>query len=339
MAQPPSPFPSSSSSTLLMTPPPIQLHVPAQAKGPIQPHFSNLPRKPRVVRVAPPQSSPNKTPRRKGVSAMDCAPPTLKITAPGLSRDNTSYTSDESRRSQYAMSPIAIPLLPPIPLSPGAQTRHPHLLGASLPAPGHVSRSRSRTPPSGVAGVVQRLGRAANIVISLVEPNDGVSDADAVVQIHSSESDSVVEDCSASPSTLRIGISSPPRDDGVPRLLPAQLHAVGVLIRKVAVHRQRRIAVVAPSDEYSTEAFAMALSAYYSEGDFPDLESIQGLEGFDAEPSRLRRLVWRWHDLPEESIGGLSGRFRGLLSCDGLDWLVSALEKPPLCSLDLDASG
>ncbi|KAJ7057059.1 hypothetical protein C8F01DRAFT_1308728 [Mycena amicta] len=320
MAQPSSPLPASScSSTLVLTPPPLEftgnglLGHGLAPKGPLQPHISNLPRrKPRALPVV--VNSPRKS-RTKGVSMMEYVPPTLRITAAGVGRDSgfgsdsdsDSHSSSESTKSQFAVSPIAIPSLPPILAR----------AGAVLPTPrGVLGKSSS----------VQRLGRSSGVFLSLGEDDAVLSDVDTIVRILPGSSTPSSTGSDSDTHTLCLGTTSAPRDDGLPTLQPAQLDAVCSFVQ-----RQRRIAVVAPSPEYAADAFSVGLCAYYNAVPAPDRDGVDWEMSVDADPgaTRLHRLVWKWHDLPEDSSGALASQWRGLLSRDGLDIVATVLEEQP----------
>ncbi|KAJ7235627.1 hypothetical protein B0H12DRAFT_136625 [Mycena haematopus] len=352
MASPSSPFrpsPSSScSSTLIMTPAPGPvplLHRGPKAKGPLQPHISNLPR------------------RRRGPTG---AIPMLRISMPPCASPSTSRNSSspDSTATSYAASPIQLPTLPllPFPIS-APQTRIPqrqtHIAyGMMLDnntdtepvGPPHGNLPRRRTAKVVAAGRrrrqnLQELGRDSGVFVAF-DGEDSQKQFGAVVRINmkaaalGADGDGELEE-DLTP-LLRLFVPGA-RDDGVPCLEPVQLRAACAF---VCGHREggRRVLITAPR-ELAVNAFSVALGVSCARSDSTVSAGEYGMEyeGGDVDAERMHRVLIRWHDLPSEVRGeeegegegeGLRDEWRGLLSRDGIDYLATALASfPPSTSL------
>nr|GAT45984.1 predicted protein [Mycena chlorophos] len=362
--EPPSPLPASSESTLVMTPPPLELAntpklgLDAHDHGPLQPHISNLPRrKPRpLLRM------PMKPVRQRAQGVMEC-PPTLRVTVPGGAQgDNSDSDSDsesdsaKSRRSQFAMSPISIPTLPHVfgVGSPHQRHRFVGPGGFNSPNSGLVAQARPQTPPASTPTAIAKKkspiqhlpvgrhpehGGVVSVVLSVAERGDDDAGAfpdvdndhlDAIVRIAPScqAQDSGPASQTADPKCLRIESTCAPRDDGVSVLDAAQLRAVCSFVDALDVERPPRIKVAVPSWEYAVDAFSVGLCVYSRLAQLEDRDAAAALEmSEEADPGAgdVHRLVWRWQDRDDCDAEGLATGWCGLLSREGLDLISRAL--------------
>ncbi|KAF7292879.1 hypothetical protein MIND_01186900 [Mycena indigotica] len=286
--QPSSPLPASSaSSTLVMTPPPIDIaraNVPL-AKGPLQPHISNLPRrKPQQPR------NPNMHARRaKGISTMLATGCNLRMTTAGEHNASSSSSGSQSKKSQYATSPIVVPVVPRILQSP------PNLSLEAAPSPIYT----------------QQLGRQSGLLVVLDTGKDALP---GVVRISGPSEDSS--------STLTLELPRNTHDNGMTTLLPTHLDLLSSFVAGI---KTTRIAVVAPP-ESSVDAFSIGLFLYLHIHPETETDTEMSSEA-DPAATRVHRLFWRWHDIPEEDPEGLQRGWRGLLSREGLDELVHLIER------------
>ncbi|KAJ7122565.1 hypothetical protein C8R43DRAFT_1136190 [Mycena crocata] len=331
MEPPSSPFrlsPSSAcSSTLIITPTPLPPVRGPAAKGPLQPHITNLPR------------------RRRPMA-------TLRISAP------PSSASPKPPDSTYLPSPIQLPSLPPFPISPGfpppAVREGPTIAqprGPVQPAHGNVPRRAKPLSETQLRArrrrerCVQELGRASGVFVAfpphpLDTTEEDEDEFDAVVRISPAEdggSNAKVVDKGGG-ATMSL-VTPGTRDDGVPSLTAAQLRAACAF---VWAHQAdgRRVLITAPR-AYAVDAMSVGVCcgsrSVESARASPRPHELEGGDGVDADADRVHRLVMRWHDLPssqddedDDFGGGLKDDWRGLLSHDGIYYLAAALRAPTL---------
>ncbi|KAJ6577728.1 hypothetical protein B0H19DRAFT_1062314 [Mycena capillaripes] len=393
-----SPFPSSSgrSSTLVMTPAPLSLsllpsfHRGPKAKGHLQPHITNLPRRPKraPVRITAPRQP--STSSSSPSSTSDGKKEKEDVDAAAEAQDKPE--AEESPAP--APSPICLPALPPLPFPISApwpahaqpsstasqedeeesiirMRVRPEPQHANVPVgPAHANvprRRRAKKPPG---RCLQELGRASGVFVAFAAEGDAQAQAQAteaqleegfgavvcICEDASIETEGVpiddtsmrIDDDGERP-VLRLGARGYARDDGVPRLRPAQLRAARAFVRAYQETDKGagRVLITAPRAR-AADALAVGVCCacvhppmHVREGGVAGKAGDRVEEGEEEdeeeqeEAERIHRLLVRWHDLPadewreedEERGGGgwLREEWRGLLSRDGIEYVAGAL--------------
>ncbi|KAJ7671298.1 hypothetical protein DFH06DRAFT_1365963 [Mycena polygramma] len=349
---PPSPFPSSPSarsSTLVMTPAPLPLHRGPKPKGHLQPHVTNLPRRPRRAPVPPPASDATATSNSDPDASVKAA-----AVAPPFQR------------------PTFIQLPPPpmlsFPLTAGVPQRReePRVRPAGRnvgPAHANVPRRHRQTVTRERARCMQELGHASRVFVAFaLADSEGAADKaaeeaaaevgfGAVVRISADPGDAgAVDDKGGGQSgedgrVLRLVAEGLSRDDGVPCLLPTQLRAARAFVLAHLETSGCRALITAPR-ERAIEAVAVGVCCMRPErptlertasAPHEDGEADDEIEDQDLAAERVHALVMQWHDLPPEDGqhdedrggGALRDEWRGLLSRDGIDYIAAVLAPSP----------
>ncbi|KAJ7651163.1 hypothetical protein FB45DRAFT_889821 [Roridomyces roridus] len=362
MEPPSSPFRlspgSTCSSSLIMTPapvPPLPVRGPL-AKGPLQPHITNLPRRHKAtpplrnIAIPAPSSSSASAESPSTYAQTPIQLPTLPfpISAgiPQRRVDASDEEEEDSAASVHPPSPPSPPAARPTPL-PAVEGRGRAVRGPVQPSHGTVPRRARGLTEAQIRArrrrerCVQELGSASSGVFVAFtldsekekeKEGEGDEEFGAVVRIVPAPSSSSQvqshDDVDDKGGTVLRVISCGTRDDGIPSLKPGQLRDICSFVDK---HRARRVVITAPRS-HAVDALAAGVCAVYS----VSREEAVANDGqlMCVEPKPLHRLVMRWHDLPspdededreDEGSRGLKDAWRGLLSRRGMDYIADAL--------------
>ncbi|KAJ7080308.1 hypothetical protein C8R44DRAFT_895414 [Mycena epipterygia] len=240
-------------------------------KGPLQPHVSNLPRRRRPVPVpvravevdgeeiekeavaeiqeqAPPPAAPPiaEPVLSSGCSSASVAGSSSSSPSPSLSSHSPSSSLAPSPSLSSPSSSVA--LTPRRPAHHRLPSHRP-ARGPLQPAHANLPRRRMQRPQRRPDRGMQALGRSGvfvafggegeeeeegfDVVVRIGEAEGGEADVTEGGDVHV-EQDTTTDDVDqGGGGTLRLTLLAPgpPRDDGVPRLRPAQLRALGAFVR------------------------------------------------------------------------------------------------------------